>query len=95
MGELGIAVVGCGRAGLVHARNFAGRIRGARLVALVDPVRSAAEEAAKELGVADVSTDYCEALKDPPGGRGGRGDPDGLPPGDRRRGREGWPARVL
>jgi len=66
MEELGIALVGCGRAGMVHARNFAGRIRGARLAALVDPVRGAAEEAAKELGgVADVSADYREALKNP------------------------------
>ena len=65
MKELGIALVGCGRAGMVHARNFAGRIRGARLAALVDPVRSAAEEAAKELGVAEVSTDYRDVLKNP------------------------------
>jgi predicted dehydrogenase len=65
MEELGIALVGCGRAGMVHARNFAGRIRGARLVALVDPVRSAADEAAKELGVAEVFTDWRDALKNP------------------------------
>jgi predicted dehydrogenase len=65
MEELGIALVGCGRAGMVHARNFAGRIRGARLVALVDPVRETAAAAAAELGVADYSTDVRDALSNP------------------------------
>ena len=65
MEELGIALVGCGRAGMVHARNFAGRVRGARLVALVDPVRETAAAAAAELGIADFSTDVRDALKNP------------------------------
>jgi predicted dehydrogenase len=65
MEELGVALVGCGRAGMVHARNFAGRIRGARLVALIDPAREAAAAAAAELGVADFSTDVRDALKNP------------------------------
>jgi predicted dehydrogenase len=65
MEELGIALVGCGRAGMVHARNFAGRIRGARLVMLIDPQREAAAAAAAELGVADFSTDMRDALKNP------------------------------
>ena len=65
MEDLGIALVGCGRAGMVHARNFAGRIRGARLVALIDPVREAAAAAASELGVPDFSTDVRDALKNP------------------------------
>jgi myo-inositol 2-dehydrogenase/D-chiro-inositol 1-dehydrogenase/scyllo-inositol 2-dehydrogenase (NAD+) len=64
MEEIGIALVGCGRAGMVHARNFAGRIRGARLVSLIDPERDAVSAAARELGVADFSTDVRDALKD-------------------------------
>ena len=63
MEEIGIALVGCGRAGMVHARNFAGRIPGARLVSLIDPARDAASSAARELGIADFSTDVRDALK--------------------------------
>ena len=36
---LAVAVVGTGRAGLVHARNFASGVGGARLAALADPTR--------------------------------------------------------
>ena len=62
--EIGIALVGCGRAGMVHARNFTGRVPGARLVSLIDPVRDMASSAASELGIADFSTDLHDALKD-------------------------------
>ena len=62
MEEIGVALVGCGRAGMVHARNFAGRIRGARLVALIDPVHEAASTAARELGIRDYSTDIRDTL---------------------------------
>jgi predicted dehydrogenase len=62
MESLGIGLIGCGRAGMVHARNFAGRIPGARLRVVVDSSREAAAAAASELGVEAFSTDIGQAL---------------------------------
>lgn len=50
-GQLRVCLIGCGRAGLVHGRNFAVGIPGARLVGVVDADARAAEAAAAELGV--------------------------------------------
>jgi predicted dehydrogenase len=61
---LGIAVIGSGRAGMIHARNFAGSIEGARLVAMVDPVAEARNAALAELGIEKGYADYREALGD-------------------------------
>lgn len=54
-GDIGIGVIGCGRAGLIHARHFAAGAGGARLVALCDPVPAARAAAGSELGVAAAS----------------------------------------
>jgi myo-inositol 2-dehydrogenase/D-chiro-inositol 1-dehydrogenase/scyllo-inositol 2-dehydrogenase (NAD+) len=62
--KLGVAIIGAGRAGLIHARNFAAGIDGARLVAIADPVAPAREAAAKELGLERGYADYREALAD-------------------------------
>ncbi len=61
---LGIAVVGSGRAGMIHARNFAAGVDGARLVAMVDPVDAARAAALSELGIDKGYRDYREALDD-------------------------------
>jgi predicted dehydrogenase len=63
--KLGIAVIGSGRAGMIHARNFAAGIDGARLVAMVDPVPAARAAALAELGITRGYADYREALADP------------------------------
>ena len=42
---LNICIVGAGRAGLIHAENFAGRVPGARLAAFADPDGEAAKTA--------------------------------------------------
>ena len=52
---LGVAVLGCGRIGRIHARNLA-RHRRARLVALFDAASDVALEAASELGVKRAGT---------------------------------------
>lgn len=57
MSELGVLVVGVGRAGMVHARNFSAGVPGARLVGVADPMEEARERAAAELG--------CAAFDDP------------------------------
>lgn len=62
--EIGIAVIGAGRAGMIHARNYARGIAGARLVAVVDPVGSVAEAAAGELHLDKFYTDYHQAIAD-------------------------------
>lgn len=49
--QIGICLVGAGRAGLIHAHNFQGKIPQAKVAAVVDPNQEAAEKAAKELGV--------------------------------------------
>jgi len=51
-GSLGVAVVGAGRIGLVHARLLAGRVPGAQLVRLLDDDPERAARAGHELGVA-------------------------------------------
>ncbi|MFA6763044.1 MAG: Gfo/Idh/MocA family oxidoreductase [Sphaerochaetaceae bacterium] len=60
-----ICVIGSGRAGLIHARNFIGRVDNAKLVALCDPVPTALEAASNELGVDKRYTDYHQVLEDP------------------------------
>jgi len=63
---LGVCLIGTGRAGMIHARNFAlGRMAGARLTAIVDPVEQARCTARQELQLERVYADYREALLDP------------------------------
>ncbi len=61
----GVCVIGCGRAGMIHARNFANRIANARLVALADAREEAVEESRRELGMETAYRDYRDALADP------------------------------
>jgi myo-inositol 2-dehydrogenase/D-chiro-inositol 1-dehydrogenase/scyllo-inositol 2-dehydrogenase (NAD+) len=63
--DIGICVIGAGRAGLIHARNFRSSVPGARLVAVSDPVKSACESARESLGIDACYQDYREALENP------------------------------
>ena len=58
-------LIGCGRAGMIHARNYKNKIENASIVALVDPVEAAVKAAAEELGVTKCFTDYTQMLNDP------------------------------
>jgi myo-inositol 2-dehydrogenase/D-chiro-inositol 1-dehydrogenase/scyllo-inositol 2-dehydrogenase (NAD+) len=60
----GICLIGAGRAGMIHGRNFASRVPHARMTAVSDVSEECAKAAARELGVDAVYTDYREALKD-------------------------------
>lgn len=62
---VGVAVIGAGRAGMIHARNFAGRVPGGRLVAVADPALVKAGAGCFELSGVKVLADYREALNDP------------------------------
>lgn len=50
---------------MIHGRNFASRVKGAKMVAVVDALESACHAACEELGISKYYLDYKEALKDP------------------------------
>ena len=62
--EINVAVIGAGRAGMVHAVNFRKSVPGAKLVAVADPVPAAREEAMKLLEINKAYEDYREVLAD-------------------------------
>jgi predicted dehydrogenase len=62
--KLGICIIGSGRAGMIHARNFARRTARAQLVALADPHAPTLQEAQRELEVEKGFADYRDALAD-------------------------------
>ena len=62
---LGVCVIGAGRAGMIHARNFSfGRVPEAALVAVVEPAEPARQAARRELRLEQVYADYRQALAD-------------------------------
>jgi predicted dehydrogenase len=61
---LRVLLAGAGRAGLVHGRNFARGVSGARLVALADPDPDGLAAAARELGVDRTFADPAGAVTD-------------------------------
>lgn len=61
---IGVAVIGAGRAGMIHACNYARGIAGARLVAVVDPVAEVAKAAAEELNITKYYLRYQDAIND-------------------------------
>lgn len=62
--KLGVCVIGAGRAGLIHAVNFAKGIKKARLTAIAEPNRESAEQACQELELERHYPDYRQALED-------------------------------
>ena len=62
---IGIGVIGVGRAGLIHARNFASRVPMARLAAVADPNEEALTKASQEFtGVATYAA-AAQLIADP------------------------------
>ena len=57
-------LIGCGRAGMIHARNYKNKIPGAAITAVVDTLPEAAQAAAKELQIRRRYTDYRQILGD-------------------------------
>ena len=62
--RIGVCVIGSGRAGMIHARNFRAGVPGAELVAIADPLEDARREAARELDLSTSFARYEEALAD-------------------------------
>lgn len=57
-----ICLIGTGRAGMIHGRNIAGKIKNAQLIALCDPTEENLQSAQSELAVKYVYHNYCDAL---------------------------------
>ena len=62
--RIGIALIGAGRAGMIHAANFRSRVPNAKFVAVIDPVQEAREAAKKSLEIEKSYSDYKDALAD-------------------------------
>jgi len=62
---LGVCVIGSGRAGMIHAENFAKNVPGAYLAAVVDPVEQVAKDACDKLGISTYYAHHQQALDDP------------------------------
>lgn len=60
-----LCLIGTGRAGMIHGRNFASSIRNGQLTAVCDPSPEALKNAQAELGCQYAYSDYKEALKNP------------------------------
>ena len=63
-GKIQVCVIGSGRAGMIHARNFAKSVQNAEIAAMADPVEDAAKAAVKELGIDKYFLDYKDVLND-------------------------------
>lgn len=59
---IGVCLIGAGRAGMIHARNFVSRVPGAKMTAVADTVEENARKAAEELGIKFYTADYRQAL---------------------------------
>lgn len=62
--KINVALIGAGRAGMIHARNFRAGVPFAKLVSVADPVESAAAGAALELEIGKYTTNPEEVLDD-------------------------------
>jgi myo-inositol 2-dehydrogenase/D-chiro-inositol 1-dehydrogenase/scyllo-inositol 2-dehydrogenase (NAD+) len=62
---LNFCLIGTGRAGMIHGRNFAKKIANARLTALCDPSSENLQAAQDELQVENIYQDYRDVMKNP------------------------------
>ena len=62
--SIGIGIIGSGRAGMIHARNFARLVPGARVAAVADAVAEARGAASAELGGVPEYADFRALLDD-------------------------------
>ncbi|MFC7395461.1 Gfo/Idh/MocA family oxidoreductase [Scopulibacillus cellulosilyticus] len=63
--ETRVATLGLGRLGYYHTKNLHEKVRGAKLVSVVDPFGDQAEKVAAELGVESWSKDPDDVFQDP------------------------------
>ena len=58
-----VCLIGCGRAGMIHARSYAGQVKGAELIAMCDPMEAGLKAAQDEISVKYAYTDYRDVMK--------------------------------
>lgn len=61
--KIRVCLIGCGRAGMIHAKSYAGAVKGAELIAICDASEENVCAAEKAVDVKYVYTDYREALR--------------------------------
>jgi myo-inositol 2-dehydrogenase / D-chiro-inositol 1-dehydrogenase len=61
---INVCLIGAGRAGMLHARNFQSKVPQARMAAVSDPLEKACGDACEELGIDKYYLDYKDALND-------------------------------
>ena len=59
---IGIGLIGAGRAGMIHARNFSSRVPHAKMIAVSDVAEESARQAAAELGTEAWYIDWHDLL---------------------------------
>lgn len=60
-----VCLIGCGRAGMIHARSYMGGIKGAELAALCDPAEEGLKAASETTGVSKIYQNWQDVMKDP------------------------------
>lgn len=63
-GIVRIGIIGSGRAGMIHANNFAASVKNAEVVALSDTYEEYLLPNAKELGITKIYRDYNDLIND-------------------------------
>ena len=61
--KIRVCLIGCGRAGMIHAKSYAGLVNGAELIAVCDADEKNVEAAQRLINTRYVYYDYREALK--------------------------------
>ena len=62
---LNVCVIGCGRAGRIHMKSYAGGVRGANLLAVCDPMEEARASAVADFGADRAYADWHDVMADP------------------------------
>ena len=63
MEKVRVCLIGCGRAGMIHARAYNSQVVGAELIAICDPFDESLRSAQQELNVKYTYTDYHDVMK--------------------------------
>ena len=60
-----VCLIGCGRAGMIHAKNYCGNVENGQIIALCDPFEQSLKAAAEQIDVPYTYSDYKEVMKNP------------------------------
>ena len=63
--KIRVCLIGCGRAGMIHAKSYAGLVRNAQLIAVCDPVEENRRNACAEYSVKYCYSDYRDVMENP------------------------------